>query len=252
MPLSGCRALRTPACLAIVALLAAACAAVPGALPSASPPATLTATAPPSAGPSSSTATPTIYDTSALGSDFPLAMSFELPDHWKALAAPLLSPRGTLGVVHTGDPVSDTSQWWGPEFELVDGAFVIDPAELNRPATASDAKSPWPASYIDYLVSLPGVEVVHAPEPVTVGGVEGRQVTVTTPPMHPTIFLKGDTAWLGGGPSGFDPSLERKVIELTVDGKKLLFNYLDDPAVFDSRLPEVDAIIESIVFGLPT
>jgi hypothetical protein len=233
----------------LLALLAAACAATPAELPSASPTAPSQATPSPSASPSPSTAVPTIYDTSALGSAFPLAMSFELPEHWKPLAAPLLGPRGTLGVVHTGDPATDTSQWWGPEFELVDGASVIDPAELNKPATASDAKSPWPASYIDYLVSLPGVEVVHAPESVTVGGVQGRQVTVTTPPMHPTIFLKGDTAWLGGGPSGLDPALERKVIELTVDGKKLLFNYLDDPAAFDSRLPEVDAIIDSIAFG---
>ena len=67
--------------------------------------------------------------------------------------------------------------------------------------------------------------------------------------MHPTIYLKDDTAWIGGGKTGIDPALQREVIELAVDGKPLLLEYDDDPARFDQNRPIVDAIYKSIQFA---
>jgi hypothetical protein len=77
----------------------------------------------------------------------------------------------------------------------------------------------WPADFFGYLTALPGVRVVSRPTPVRIGGVRGTQITVQTRPMHPLIWLDGDTGWLGGGPSGVDPTLTRQIILLNVKGR---------------------------------
>ncbi len=237
--------------VATLVLVAAACGATSSSSPSAAstlPPAT-PVPAPSTAVASPSTGAATTFDTTSLGADFDLPLAITLPADWKALPPPDFGPAGTFTFVHTGDPASDDSQWWGPDMDLVAGASVADPADMGKPVAAGDAKLPWPASYLDYLASLPGVTVVEAPRPVTVGGVVGRQIVVKTPPMHPTIFLKGDTMWLGGGAAGFDRAGVRDVIELTVDGTPLLISYGEDPALFDQRRPLVDAIVQSIQFN---
>jgi len=119
---------------------------------------------------------------------------------------------------------------------------------MGTPATHADAKLPWPKSYIDYLAALPGVEVVDGPEPVTIGGVEGRQIVVKTPPMHPTMFLKGDVMWMGGGASGLDPAFQREITELSVGGKPVVIEYVDGPQHFDENRPLIDGILKSVTF----
>jgi hypothetical protein len=54
--------------------------------------------------------------------------------------------------------------------------------------------------------------------------------------------------WIGGGATGFDLAGTREVIEVTVDGKPLLFDYGDSSEQFAARRPLVDAIIQSIRF----
>ena len=105
---------------------------------------------------------------------------------------------------------------------------------MGNPVAGGDKKLPWPSSYVDYVASLPGVTVVEAPRRVKIGGVEGRQIVVEVPPMHPTVFLKGDTMWIGGGAAGFDLAGTREVIELTVNGKRLLLDYGDSSEHFAS------------------
>ena len=240
------RALITP--ITAAAALVAACGSTAGtAQPStstASQPAV--AVASPTPRPKPSAAAGTTFDTTSLGSLFDLRMTVELPVGWIPLQPPTYGPAGTFGAVH-GTYTGDTSTWWGPGWTLVEGASVLDPADLNDPQ--GNAKQSWPSSYIDYMTSLPGVTVVSGPSPVTVGGVQGRQVTMKTPAMHPTIYLKGDTAWLGGGKSGIDPAVVRRVIELTAGGKKLLIEYDDLPSSFDQRVQTVEGIIQSTRFG---
>lgn len=236
----------------VIVLVAAACGsatAVPSSSPAAaSSPVPPTTEAPqsrePSTGPQAS-AGPTTFDTTELGTWFDLPMTLELPEHWMPLTRAQTAVQ-TFSVVHAGDPPSDESQWWGFGGDLVDGAWVNDPSVVTSPDSGGNIKLPWPASYVDYLVEIPGVELVSGPEPVTVAGTTGRKVTVITPPMHPTIYTNGDFAWLGGGKSGIDPAFERQLIELTLNGKKLLIEYVDDPAKFDSRVAEVNSIIASI------
>ena len=187
-----------------------------------------------------------MYDTTPLGAAFDLPLTITLPADWVALAPPLDNPDLTIGLVKTGHPASDSTQWWGPALDLVDGASVADPKDIAKPKDV--AKVPWPKSYIDYLVALPGVEVVTKAGPTKIGGVAARQVTIKTPAMHPTIWLKGDYTWLGGGASGIDPALTRHVIELTVHGKRLVIDYVEWGDNFDKHAPEVDAVIKSIVF----
>jgi hypothetical protein len=185
-----------------------------------------------------------LYDTTSLGSLFALPITMRLPAGWIPLPPPTYGPAGTVGAVH-GKLEGDDSTWWGFGFMLVDGASVLDPADLQDPQ--GNTKRPWPASYIDYLAKLPGVTVAEKPSPVTVGGIKGREITVTTPAMHPTIFLKGDYTWLGGGKSGIDPAAFRRVLELTVKGKRLLIEY-DDAKRYEDRVQVVDDIIRTIQF----
>ena len=200
------------------------------------------------ASPTPTTATATVFDTTTLGANFDLPLTITLPPDWRALPPPDFGPAGAFGFVHTGHPASDDSQWWGPGMYLVNGASVADPAAVGKPVAGGDKKLPWPSSYVDYVASLPGVTVVEAPRRVKIGGVKGRQIVVEVPPMHPTVFLKGDTMWIGGGAAGFDLAGTREVIELTVDGKRLLLDYGDSSEQFPARRPEVDAIFRSIQF----
>jgi hypothetical protein len=180
-----------------------------------------------------------------------MPLTIDLPSPWKALPPPTYGPVGSFGFVHTGNPPEDDSQWWGAGLMLVDGASVADPADMDTPADPADTKLPWPASYIDYLAALPGVEVVDGPNAVTIGGVEGRQIVVNTPPMHPTIFLAGDTMWLGGGKSGIDPAFEREITELTVGGTPVIIEYVDGPERFAGNRPLIDGVLDTVTFPTP-
>ena len=130
---------------------------------------------------------------------------------------------------------------------LVNGRpWPIRPRWATRSPVATRS-CPWPKSYVDYVASLPGVTVVEAPRPVTIGGVKGRQIVVKTPPMHPTMFLKGDTCGSAAARAG-STSRHSEVIELTVDGKRLLIDYGDGSEQFAARRPVVDAVFQSIRF----
>src|SRR5262245_19811188 len=245
MPGSGStRALIGAAILLVVAACGSGTAAV------ASPAASATA-APPSPTPSPTpTASPSsaaggqVFDTTSIGPMFDLPMTLMLPAGWIALPPPSYGAIHTFGYVE-GEFGGDDSQWWGPGFALVDGASVLDPIVLDPSFVGEEAKLPWPASYIDYLLALPGVTVVSPPADVTVGGLPARSVTVTTPPMHATIFIKDDTMWLGGG---WDLVMTRQLIVLTVHGRRLLYEFDMTPDQFASHLPRVDAILDTVEF----
>ena len=235
----------------------AACSPASGAVPSVAVSATVAPATPPTTAAPSTTAAPTAqpsaagptrYDTTGLGDEFDLPMTMTLPADWRPLPSPAFGPAGAFGFVHVGTPANDDAQWWGPGLFLVGGGSVLDPASMNDPSAGAEAKRPWPSSYLDYLASLPGVSVVSGPEPITIGGVTGRRIVIRTPAMHPTIYLKGDTTWIGGGKTGIDPALQREDIEMVVDGKPLILEYVDDPARFDEHDAVVDAIYKTIQF----
>jgi hypothetical protein len=72
-----------------------------------------------------------------------------------------------------GDSNGDPDRWLGPGFALLDGAPVRDPAK-DAVSGTSDL-IPWPASYLDDLAKLPGVEVLDGASPVTIGGQAGAR-----------------------------------------------------------------------------
>ena len=90
--------------------------------------------------------------------------------------------------------------------------------------------------------------MVSGPEPIKIGGVTGTQIVVMTPPMHPLIWLHGDTAWSGGGASGVDPAQERRFVEVKAGGHTLLVQLGWDPLTFEAKDAEVRAILASISF----
>ena len=78
--------------------------------------------------------------------------------------------------------------------------------------------------------------------------VEGTQIVVMTPPMHPLVWLKDDFLWLGGGKTGVDPATERRFVVVERDDHTLLVQFANDPATFDARDAEVRALLDSISF----
>ena len=134
---------------------------------------------------------------------------------------------------------------------IVNGARVHRAADAvsQRPATPDKSKFvPWPSDFFGYLSSLPGVKVIAPPKSVTIGGIRGTQSPSKTPPMHPIIWLKGDSAWIGGGPSGVDPAMTRRITLLNVKGKKLFLGFADTPTNFKKRWPIVEELFGSIRF----
>ena len=105
---------------------------------------------------------------------------------------------------------------------------------------------PWPDDFIEYITGLPDVTVVSGPEPITIGGVTGTEITVMTPPMHPLVWMDGDYTWLGGGKTGVDPSAERRFAVLETGGHKLLISLVTDPTSFEARNTDLQPILDSI------
>jgi hypothetical protein len=159
----------------------AAAAPTPAATPAATPkPLTPSPTPDPLAG-------PTTFDATTIdGFDVPVTV--QVPAGWIVLTPPRYVAPRSFNLVK--GEFSDDSTWWGPGFAAVDGASVVAPAFLDQKAARADPKLPWPASFIDYVTGLPGVTVVDGPSPITIGGVEGRQIVVKTPAMHPLVYLR--------------------------------------------------------------
>jgi len=184
---------------------------------------------------------------------FGLHMKLTLPRHWQVLPSDPNGPPASeaITLIHVGTPSTDESLWWGPDIMLVNGARVHRPSDAvsGQPATPDPSKFiPWPSDFFRYLSALHGVKVVSAPRRMMIGGVRGTQLTIQTPPMHPIIWLKGDHAWIGGGPSGVDPPLTRRFILLDVRGKKLLLVFAEPAARFRSHRPMVQQLLSSIQF----
>jgi hypothetical protein len=195
-----------------------------------------------------SPAVSTVLDTRTIATRFPLAMKITLPVGWKNRDEGIV---GALAIVHTGYPEGPESKWWGPDFFLVEDAQIHDPADVvsDVPATADRSQFvAWPADFFAYITALPDVTVVSGPEPITVGGVLGTQVVVMTPPMHPLVWLKGDFTWMGGGPTGVDPALERRFVILVTGGHTLFVQLAADQAAFEAHDAEFRAILESVTF----
>jgi len=202
----------------------------------------------PSAAVASPSATATahhVFDTATIPAKFALPMTIDVPTGWRALT----DVPGVLTLVHVGSPPENQSKWWGPDIALVDGAQVVDPGRILQPAAKGDKRLPWPADFVSYLTSVPGARIVSGPEPITIGGASGFSLVLDTPPMHPVVWLKGDTAWLGGGPSGLDPALRRLVILLDVGQKHVLVQEADDPAAFAGRQAAIETLIATMRFG---
>jgi hypothetical protein len=202
----------------------------------------------------SSASTPFAKRFDAATKGFGMHMKLTLTKHWNVLPSDLAGPPRSkaIGLVQVGTPPSDQSRWWGPDIMIVNGARVHRAADAvsQRPTGPDRSKLvPWPSDFFGYLSSLPGVKVIAGPKSVTIGGIRGTQFTVQTPPMHPVIWLKGDSAWIGGGPSGVDPAMTRRVTLLNVKGKKLFLGFADTATNFKKRWPMVEKLFSSIRFS---
>lgn len=239
---------------ALIALFLAACQAQatpppsvtqtvvsPTAVPTAIPPTSAPTTVPPTAPPAQ-----VKRFTSPKNASFQLPLTLTYGPEWDTEVG-----INTIGIIHKGSPPQPDSQWWGPAIILLNGALVHDPANAvsNQPANPDKSRFiPLPDDFFSYLTALPGVKAISA-EPVTIAGIQGKQVIVHTPPMHPILWLKDDYNWLGGGKAGVDPELMRQFILLPVNGEQVLLEFDESPAKFDERFPLVQELFKNMTFG---
>ena len=103
--------------------------------------------------------------------------------------------------------------------------------------------------------SLHGVKVVAGPSPVRIGGVKGTTVTVMTLRDAPLVWIKGDSAWLGGARPA-RPAEVRQIILLQVNRRKLLLGFPDvspellEPTAKGERPLEVDHLQQAATTGV--
>jgi len=168
---------------------------------------------------------------------FRLPVSFTYGAGWQVHPSAV----GGVDIIYTGNPAMSQSDWWGGSIFIITGAQVADPKDMAKTMALPD-------DYLGYVSSLPGVKIVQGPSQVTIGGIQGSQIIVHTPAMHPILWLKGDSAWLGGGQTGVDPELERQMVLLNVNGEKILLEYDNAPDTFDERYPLVNEIFNSVTF----
>ena len=178
--------------------------------------------------------------------------TFHSPEN-ASFRLPLTFTHGSEWDVHVGINTLDIvyGNEWGAGIALVNDALVHDPATIlsDQPATANKADFiPFPNDFFSYLSSLQGVKVIQGPNTVTIGSIQGSQVIIHTPAMHPILWLKDDYNWLGGGASGVDPEFKYQLILLNVNGEQVLLEFVDDPYKFDEHYPLVQEIFNSITF----
>ncbi|MFL5652277.1 MAG: hypothetical protein ACJ777_13445 [Chloroflexota bacterium] len=234
----------------LTASLVAACGSVaqpasPGTSSAPSPGAASVLASPTVALPSAKTTGSEVFDTATIPDKFALPMTIDIPVGWR----PLSDVPGVLTMVRLGTPPEDESQWWGPDVALIDGARVVDPARMLQPASGDSEPVPMPADFVTYLTSIPGADVISGPEPVTIGGVTGTKLVLDTPPLHPILWLKGDSTWLGGGPTGLDPALRRLIILLKVGDKQVFIQQADTGAAFAEHAAAVESLVATMHFG---
>ena len=148
------------------------------------------------------------------------------------------------------NPALPQREWWGGGVALVNGAHVADPARITDPAQMKTSSLsdfvPWPVDFFAYVTSIPGVKVMQAPTPVTIGGIQGTQIVIRTPEvMHTMLWLKDD--WTGLG-DDYSNRIELLIL-LDVNGEPVLLEFDDSPDKFDEHYPLVQEVFNSITFG---
>ncbi len=222
--------------LMLVCVLLSACA--PAATPSPAPTAI-----PPTAVRPTTVSSNQITFHSPENAAFHLPLTFSYTSGWETNVH-----ANAIDIVNA-NPAVPQREWWGAGISLVDGAKVADPAKITDPAQMKTSSLsdfvPWPADFFAYVSSIPGMKVMQAPTPVTIGGVQGTQIIVRTPAvMHTMLWLKDDWTGLGDDYS----NRIKQLILLDVNGELVLLEFDDSPEKFDERYPLVQEIFNSITF----
>jgi hypothetical protein len=160
--------------------------------------------------------------------------------------------RNDIDLIYKGDPPNSDTEWWGPSIVLLNGGHVPEAAVVAATTESLPPLGQWqpiPDDLLGYVSSIPGAEVVEGPSSITIGGIQGSQLIIQTPAMHPFLWLKDDTLWHGGGASGVDPELKRLMILLKVNAESVLLEYQESPERFDQHYPLVQDVFNSISFG---
>jgi hypothetical protein len=114
---------------------------------------------------------------------------------------------------------------------------------------------PVPRDLMGWIISHPGIKVIAAPVPVTIGGVTGTRADIqATSKTCPDAITTSGCVQLGplglGEPTfGFVSGDEIRLIVLNVRGATVVVAYTDAPESFEHRFVEAQAVLDTVQFG---
>ena len=135
-----------------------------------------------------------------------------------------------------GHPLAPDALW----FQVFDKVYA-DPCH-DHETLLDPLPGPSAAELADALAGLPGLEVT-SPTDVTLGGYQGKQLTMTAP-------ATGDFCRVWELPLGATndvaPGDQQRVWILDVDGQRLVIVAPEPPALTAATKAEVQAVLDSI------
>jgi hypothetical protein len=167
-----------------------------------------------------------------LGPDFPVSISFVVPDGW-------LSCRNNAGLLCTADGRG------GVNIFIVTNV-VADPCDAT---TFRDPPvGPTVEDLVTAISSLPW-SAVAPPADVAVDGFRGKEFEVTAPAISPCVGTDEFEMWVSdtGGATNLGPGERNRLRILDVDGTRIVIAGYYLPGTTSAQdLAEINAIIDSI------
>lgn len=161
-------------------------------------------------------------------------------------------PKMTFAAASTGWEVDvETPGWVGMEFPLPDHVLatlsIVAVEKVFDPRHDGKLIDP-PDDLADWIGKLPGLTVVAPPTPVTVGGIEGKQLDVLIGPDNVGV---GPISGAHVG-NGFFKNGAFRIIVVSVDGQDVQISFAPDEVGsghFDAAASLAQPLIDSITWG---
>jgi hypothetical protein len=126
---------------------------------------------------------------------------------------------------------------------------AVDPCD-NTKGFLAPGPGPTVDDLVTALVDMPNIEATN-PVDVTIGGYQGKQLTLTAPDSFAGCTLDTPGEYLIwrlplGATMTMPPSQRTRVWILDVDGERLVIDTSDVAQATDQQRAEIDALLESV------
>jgi hypothetical protein len=166
-------------------------------------------------------------------------------------------PRITLTLRRTWLVFADTPDWIDMGQQPSEPIGELSFLRIRKVYDSKHPKSviPVPRDLMGWITTHPGIKVITAPVPVTIGGVTGTRadIEVVAKGCPDPIANAGCVSLGPPAPDnlgfGFGSGEEIRLIVLNVRGETVVISYGDAPESFEHRFIEAQAVLDTVQFG---